>query len=229
MAKTILNLTQSSRVIICMPHPDDEAVFVSGLIKKITTTKIPLLCITFTRGEKSTLRFTLSPNEDLATARIRELTKSYQVLGVTDFKILDFPDGELEQYHPEVDQVIKKYFREFSPTHVVTLEPDGIYGHPDHIALSRCVTQAITHQQLVYTTVSERYIMPSARSMAKKSTIQPIKPTHKLVLTPSESLTKLQSLLCHRSQFLRFPRIFLSLIHFLLNDMLFHEYYSYKE
>jgi LmbE family N-acetylglucosaminyl deacetylase len=223
-----LGINSTSRVLVCMPHPDDEAVFTSGIIQKIIAAHIPLRCITFTRGEQSTLRFTLSPDVNLAAARIKEQTNAYRSLGVTDFDILDYPDGGLEKYPKDIKSQIKQELSNFKATHVVTLEPDGIYGHPDHIALSQYVTQSAGSATVLYATVAPRYIMPSARHMAKKSTIQPLKPTCGLVLTPTQAWVKITALLSHRSQFLHFPRVFLSLAHFLQNDMLFHEYYAYK-
>lgn len=225
-----MGIKSSSRVLVCMPHPDDEAVFISGLLQYLSSQNIPTQCLTFTAGENSTLRFGLKPNQDLATARKNELSKAYAILGITNFQILDFPDGGLDQFQPQIKQIIKKYLVEFSPTHLITLEPDGIYGHPDHIALSKSVTNSVTSTQtLIYATVSPGYIMPSARHMAKKSIIKPIIPTHKFKLTRRQSWVKAKSLLAHRSQFLQFPRILFSLIHFLQNDMLAHEYYFIKK
>lgn len=216
----------SSRVLVCMPHPDDEAVFISGLLQHLSSQNILTQCLTFTSGENSTLRFGLKPNQDLAAARKNELSKAYKILGITNFQVLDFPDGGLDQFQPKIKQIVKKYIAEFCPTHLITLEPDGIYGHPDHIALSKSVTSSITSAQtLIYATVSPRYIMSSARHMAKKSIIKPIIPTHRLVLTNHQFWVKIKALLCHRSQFLHFPQIVLSLIHFLQNDMLTQEYY----
>jgi LmbE family N-acetylglucosaminyl deacetylase len=223
-------IKSDSRVLVCMPHPDDEAVFISGLLQHLSSQNIPTQCLTFTAGENSTLRFGLKPNQDLATARKNELSKAYAILGITNFQILDFPDGGLDQIQPQIKQIIKKYLVEFSPTHLITLEPDGIYGHPDHIALSKSVTNSVTSTQtIIYATVSPRYIMPSARHMAKKSVINPIFPTHTLGLNPHQSWVKIKALLAHRSQFLHFPQVLFSLIHFLKNDMLTHEYYFIKK
>jgi LmbE family N-acetylglucosaminyl deacetylase len=222
-----IGIKKSSRVMVFMPHPDDEAVFVSGLIQKILTARIPLRCITVTRGEQSTLRFTLGPDVDLASARLKEQTNAYRSLGVTDFDILDYPDGGLEKRKKDIKTRIKQELAGFKATHVITLEPDGIYGHPDHIALSQYVTESAGNATVLYATVKPDFIMPSARSMAKKNQIKPIKPNYKLTLSPAQVIKKLKALASHRSQFIKFPRILLTFTHFLINDMLAHEYYAY--
>jgi LmbE family N-acetylglucosaminyl deacetylase len=77
-------------------------------------------------------------------------------------------------------------------------------------------------------TVKPDYKLPSASKMAKKSQIKPIAPDYKLKLSISEAVQKIKALKAHRSQFkinLFQPQV---ILFFLMNDMLFHEYYTYK-
>lgn len=224
-----LGISSSSRILVFMPHPDDETVFISGLLQKISRTNPNIKVITVTAGEKSTLRFGLTPDQDLATVRKNELNSALSILGVSDHEVWSFPDGGIEDSLKSVQAKVMEEIQHYQPTHLVTLEPDGIYGHPDHIAVSEAVTKSCPPTiELLYVTVAPRYILPSARKMAKKAIIKPLKPEYKMKLSPQESINKIKALRAHQTQFkinLFNPK---TIIHFLINDMLLHEYYTYQ-
>lgn len=225
---TDLGISPKSRGLIFMPHPDDEAVFISGLLQQLASANIPTRAVTFTSGEKSTLRYTLPASADLATERRKELTQSFKLLGITDFQILDLPDGGLDRATEKIATTITHEIKSFKPSHVVTLEPDGIYGHPDHIALSKAVTGSVKPPvKLLYATVSPNYIFPGARKMAKKKIIKPLLADYRLRLTAKEALNKIKALRTHRSQFKINLLHWKSILFFLKNDMLRHEYFTY--
>ncbi|HWS48565.1 MAG TPA: PIG-L family deacetylase, partial [Candidatus Methanoperedens sp.] len=197
-----LNINSNSRILVFMPHPDDEAVFCSGLLKKLTTNNLPVKLITLTSGEKSTLVFGLKPGDDLATTRRIEQKNSCEILGITDFEVLTFPDGGLKTKEEEVKEIIFQQINLFEPTHVVTLEPDGIYGHPDHIALSKFVCDIVKDPiKLLYATIPEFKKKRPVSKMSEKDEINPIPPEYVLKLTSAESAAKIASLRAHRTQF----------------------------
>ena len=223
-----LSIGPTSRILVVMPHPDDEAIFLGGFLHQLSTNGITTRAITMTVGEKSTLRYGMKPDDNLSEVRQKELTKSFQILGITDFQIHQYPDGELEQNTIKIKQTIQKNISTFKPTHIVTLEPDGIYGHPDHVALSAFVTQVVKKPiQLLYVTVSPDYHLPKASWMAKKKNIQPIHPDYQLKLRPSNIFTKIRSMRAHHSQFvppvtkLPFQSVF-----FFKNKLLTYEYFA---
>lgn len=225
---TDMSITSDSKLLVLMPHPDDEAVFTSSLLQKAAEQQIKTRVITFTQGEASTLRYTLSPNDDLATARKKELVNAFSILKVKDYQILDFPDGGLEDDMKKITTTIKKEIKNFKPTHLITLEPDGIYGHPDHIALSLAVTQTKPRDvKLLYATVSSNHVSSSARKMAKKEVIKPIKPEFRLRMTLSESVNKIRALRAHKTQFQIDLFHTKTIKYFLKNDMVRHEFYTY--
>lgn len=223
-----LGIDKQDRVLVFMPHPDDEAVFMSGFLKKITINKIRVRLVTFTAGEKSTLRYGLSPDEDLAKARRKELENSFRVLGVENFEVLSFPDGGLKNKKSEMKIEIMKQILDFKPTHVVTLEPDGIYGHPDHIALSETANEVVKKPiRLLYATIGEYKIKPKASSMAERE-IHPLKPDFYLRLGLEERLAKLRSLRAHKSQFNISQTKPNDFNIFKVNKMLNYEYFVYR-
>jgi LmbE family N-acetylglucosaminyl deacetylase len=223
-----LGISSTSRILVVMPHPDDEAIFLAGFLHQITAAEIPTRIITMTVGEKSTLRYGLKPTDNLAEAREKELTKSFTSLRIMDFHIYHYPDGKLETLGEKLKKTIKKNIADFQPTHVLTLEPDGIYGHPDHVALSAFVKHVVKKPlQLLYVTVSPNYMLPSAVWMAKKKKIHPLHPDFQLKLRSSDIIAKLKSMRAHHSQFvspiyrLPFEAAFL-----FKNKLLTHEYFA---
>lgn len=225
-----MGISAASRVLVCLPHPDDEAVFISGFLYKLSLSKILTRLLVFTKGEKSTLRYGLSPLDNLAQAREKELAKSLAILGIKDYKVYDFGDGQLENRETEVLTALEQEIRLFQPSHLVTLEPDGVYGHPDHIALSCFVSKYQSQvRKVLYVTVTPNYILPpSASKMAKKSGIKPIAPEYKLKLGLPGFVHKIKSLKVHKSQF-RFSLIHnRNILFFLRNNMLGAEYFAYK-
>lgn len=224
-----LGVGHLSKVLTIMPHPDDEAVFISGLLQKLAQSGTPTRLITCTNGEKSTLRYGLSTDQDLATVRVKELTRATQRLGVTDLETWNFPDGGLEDQSKQLKVKITSTITQYSPSHILVLEPDGIYGHPDHIALTKVVLRCASKITIIFATVSPSFKFPSARKMAKKKIIKPIHPEFKLALTVKETFTKIQVIRTHRSQFRISPIHPETLIYFQINDMLRHEYYCYQQ
>lgn len=220
-----LGIVKTSRVLVVMPHPDDEAIFAGGLIHKLTTEHISVRIITMTLGEQSTLRWGLKAGEKLATVRKKELIRALRILGVTDNHIYQYPDGKLGSIGEKIQKTIRTNIQHFQPTHVITLEPDGIYGHPDHVALSAFVTQEVNkHIQLLYITVSPSYTLPSAVWMAKKIHIKPVHPDFKLKLRPSDIIAKVNSLQAHQSQF---GSPMTKLPFFLKNKLLSYEFFAW--
>ena len=223
-----LGISQQSRILVVMPHPDDEAISLGGLLHQLSVNTIATRVLTMTVGEKSTLRYGLKPTDNLGKIRVQELTRALTVLGIHDFHIYHYPDGKLETAGEKIKKIIQKNIVEFQPTHVITLEPDGIYGHPDHVALSAYVTRVVKKPlKLLYVTVSPTYQLPKAVWMAKKKQIHPIHPDFSLKLHPSDIIAKLKSLRAHHSQFV--PPVFklpFQTAFFLKNKLLSQEFFA---
>lgn len=225
-----LGITKQDRVLICMPHPDDEAAFSAGLITLLTQSNLLVEVVTFTHGEVSTLRYGLADADDLGSVREHELVHAMQVLGVPNHQLLDFGDGQLKHKTSKMTAWIAHKLKTSGFTILVTLEPDGIYGHPDHIALSSSCLTATTSLpcKLLYATVTPNFIQPGARRMAVKEIIEPIKPQYVLKLTLRMILTKLKALNAHTSQLKLSLAQFKTYSFFWKNRMFTHEYFAYS-
>lgn len=201
-----LGIGQDNRVLVVMPHPDDEAVFASGWIQSVVGVGASIKVITCTRGEKSTLRYDVATSSDLAVVRFEEQVKAFRALGVSDYEIWEFPDGELESQTTHLRTSLSAVMKQYRPTDIFVLEPDGVYGHPDHIALTTLVQRCRLDQATIwYLTVAPWYQFSSARAMAKKAVIKPLHPNFRLWLSPAQILGKIRALSAHHSQFQLLP------------------------
>lgn len=121
-------------------HPDDESIAAGGLLALCTDfgAQVSLLCLT--HGE-------LDGGEASATAgqlRATELREACAVLGLANLFPLDYEDGML----PFTDAValeteIRETVERLRPDVVVTFGEDGLYWHPDHIAVHERTTAVI--------------------------------------------------------------------------------------
>ncbi|MEK7592667.1 MAG: PIG-L family deacetylase, partial [Patescibacteria group bacterium] len=196
-----LKISPDSRVLMLMPHPDDETILGAGLLQKLSKSNIETRVVSLTRGEKSTLRFGLKENELLENLREIEFANTLTFLGISDFFAHSLPDGGLEE-SAKLSLTIIREITSYKPTHIITIEPDGVYGHPDHIALTKAVVKETKkHHTLLYLTVTTNYHFPHSRTMAKKKDFRPIHPDIRLTLSLHETLKKICALHTHKTQF----------------------------
>jgi N-acetyl-1-D-myo-inositol-2-amino-2-deoxy-alpha-D-glucopyranoside deacetylase len=91
----------------------------------------------------------------LMAARERELREAAAVLGIARIELLGYRDGFLELTPPgTLDREIANVVEEVRPDVLITFGADGLYWHPDHMALSArtstAVRQATTCRPAVY-------------------------------------------------------------------------------
>lgn len=133
------------RLLCVFAHPDDEALGAGGLLAKYAADGVETFLITATRGEHGW--FGTSEDypgpEELGKIREAELMDSARVLGIKEVTLLDYEDGHLDQVEPwqVIDQIVTE-IRRIKPDVVVTFDPNGVYGHPDHIAISQYTNAA---------------------------------------------------------------------------------------
>lgn len=127
-------------------HPDDETLGTGGVLAKYAAEGVQISLVTATRGQQGWFG---APEEypgpqALGEIRERELREAADTLGIQEVHLLDYIDGELDQADPdEVTAHIVAHLRRIQPDVVITFDPFGVYGHPDHIAISQFTTTAI--------------------------------------------------------------------------------------
>jgi LmbE family N-acetylglucosaminyl deacetylase len=123
-------------------HPDDESFGLAGTVAKYTRQGVPVDLITATRGEKGT-RLHVPEGVPTGVAREAELRTAGKLIGLRQISFLGYIDGELDKADPaEVARKIKEIIERVSPEVLITFGPDGISGHPDHIAAGKAATAA---------------------------------------------------------------------------------------
>lgn len=134
------------RLLCVLAHPDDETLGFGGTLAKYATEGIQTYVVIATRGERGWFG---DPDaypgpEALGRLREAELHAATAVLGVREVALLDYVDGELDSAPPdEVVGLIAGQIRRVRPHVVATFGHDGMYGHPDHIAISQFATAAV--------------------------------------------------------------------------------------
>jgi LmbE family N-acetylglucosaminyl deacetylase len=146
----------SKTLLAVFAHPDDETFGPGGTLAKYADqgTKVHLICAT--RGEvgENSLE-DLGDCADLACRREEELRCAAKVLGLTDIHLLDYQDsgmaGSSANQHPRalvqadpdvLAGQIAQVMHQLQPQVILTFDPYGAYGHPDHIAIHHATVAA---------------------------------------------------------------------------------------
>lgn len=200
-----ININKNSAITLIMPHPDDETGYLAGFIQKAVSEKcrVSLLCLT--NGENSTLRFGMSSNDSLSLKRSKELKEAAKILGVSKLVYFNENDGKISQNVSKISKKISNYLKKTSPDIIVTIEPEGIYGHSDHICLSNIITQLHNKKKynfkLIYVTVHPSFKQKDWAIKMVGRSVKPLEPNICLKLTYKETFLKLKAFRSHRSQF----------------------------
>lgn len=126
------------------PHPDDEAYSAAGTLVLAARAGVDVHVLCATRGEAGEIAHpSLATPETLGDVRAAELAAACRLMGAHPPHFLGYRDGTLAQVDlPEAVGRIVRVIRAVRPQVVITFGPDGVYGHPDHIALHKLVTPA---------------------------------------------------------------------------------------
>ncbi|MFC9234010.1 N-acetyl-1-D-myo-inositol-2-amino-2-deoxy-alpha-D-glucopyranoside deacetylase [Streptomyces decoyicus] len=150
----------SRRLLLVHAHPDDESINNGVTMAKYAAEGALVTLVTCTLGEEGEVippeLAALAPDRDdtLGPYRARELAAAMEALGVTDHRFLGGPGryrdsgmmGGVQNERPDafwqapLDEAaahLVAVIREVRPQVLVTYDPDGGYGHPDHIQAHR--------------------------------------------------------------------------------------------
>lgn len=123
-------------------HPDDESVTCGGLLALCAAqgARVAVLCLT--RGEAGPS--SAPDGRALGTRRADELRSAAATLGISDVELLGHPDGMLPWVEADaLERDIRATVLRLRPDVVVTFGADGLYWHPDHIAVHERVTAVV--------------------------------------------------------------------------------------
>ena len=128
-------------------HPDDESLACGGLLAWCAHLGASVSVCCATGGELgSTGMSSISPPgpAEIRRARIHELENAVRILGVANLVVLDHEDGMLPWTDAgPLEADLRETICRLHPDVVITFGDDGLYGHPDHIALHDRTTAAV--------------------------------------------------------------------------------------
>lgn len=146
--------TQSSRagrtVIFVHAHPDDEAIFTAATMRRLADRGGRVILVTATGGELGEPLTPLAVGETMSARRRAELELAAARLGVSRLVLLGRRDSGMPGWpsarHPlafargRVDVLARRVAglaESESAEAIVHYDDQGIYGHPDHVAVHR--------------------------------------------------------------------------------------------
>ncbi|MFI0729488.1 N-acetyl-1-D-myo-inositol-2-amino-2-deoxy-alpha-D-glucopyranoside deacetylase [Streptomyces sp. NPDC021225] len=153
------------RLLLVHAHPDDESINNGASMAKYAAEGAHVTLVTCTLGEEGEIippalaHLAADRDDALGPHRIGELAVAMKALGVSDHRFLGGPGryrdsgmmGAPQNDRPqcfwraEVDEAaahLVEVVREMRPQVLVTYDPHGGYGHPDHIQAHRVAMRA---------------------------------------------------------------------------------------
>jgi N-acetyl-1-D-myo-inositol-2-amino-2-deoxy-alpha-D-glucopyranoside deacetylase len=141
-------------------HPDDEAILTGGVLARAAAGRWRAAVVTCTGGERGEVvgagfdPAAIGPR--LGSVRAEELARSLDILGVGPPRLLGYRDsgmaGDAGNADPaafwraDLDEAVGRmvgHIRAFRPAVLVTYDPYGGYGHPDHVQTHRVALVAV--------------------------------------------------------------------------------------
>ncbi len=134
------------RLLAVLAHPDDESFAIGGTIARYASGGVSVHLVTATSGQSGRWFHGEDRPDDDEVGRVREkeLRDAADVLGIREVHLLGYRDGALDRLEPrEAVAKIADHIRRIRPQVVVTFDPFGVYGHPDHVAICRLTNAAV--------------------------------------------------------------------------------------
>lgn len=144
-------------ILALFAHPDDESFGPGGTLARYAAEGANVHVIIATDGIAGSVEddsYRLS-HDTLAQVRSTELSNAAVELGVTSIWSLPYRDsgmrGSPDNEHPDaliqqpIEQLaaeVQEYMERLHPQVVITHDPFGGYGHPDHVRCCQAVTAA---------------------------------------------------------------------------------------
>ncbi len=207
-------------VVFFHAHPDDEALLTSGTMAELAAAGHRVVLIVATAGEAGLAATELRADGRLGERRRDELARSAATLGVQRTEVLGYADSGLaEQPTPapppgrlprladadpdEVAARVAKILTEEDADVLTTYDPQGGYGHPDHLAVHVIGTAAALAAR---TAVVLQATVPRDRLLAVARVVNRLLPrSRKVDLEPWENAYSASAEITHcidvRAQF----------------------------
>jgi len=196
-------LNDKFSLLAIFAHPDDETFRPGGTLALLARRGVRVEVLTFTRGQAGSCGDPpLCTPSELPAVRERELRSACAVLGLQPPRLLDYEDGRLAEADPE--QVIAQILaivNEIKPQVLLSFGPDGLSGHPDHIAVGQWAAETFRRAQ----EIAALYTVAVPRSLAESLNMRQVRavPDEMIALAVDVSAvweTKLAAMHAHATQ-----------------------------
>ncbi|MCY7482872.1 bacillithiol biosynthesis deacetylase BshB2 [Paenibacillus alvei] len=132
------------RIVVVLPHPDDEGIMAGTLARHIHQGKIvTYACLTLGEMGRNMGNPLLANRVTLPFIRKQELLEACKRIGIEDVRMWGYHDKTIEfEEQDKLSQRIAELLLELQPEIVYTFYP-GHSVHPDHDATGAAVVQAV--------------------------------------------------------------------------------------
>ncbi|GGL11073.1 PIG-L deacetylase family protein [Deinococcus radiotolerans] len=144
-------------LLAVLAHPDDEVLRCGGTLARAAARGADVTLVCLTRGEAGRNTDPTLSVTDLGRQREQELQQACTHLGIHPPVFLNYRDSgrgnRLRRDDPqatinadplEIEQRILDVIRQVRPQVLITFDPHGMYGHPDHLVAHRVATAAFS-------------------------------------------------------------------------------------
>ena len=176
----------SRKLLAIFAHPDDESFGPGGTLALYARQGVEVSLVCATRGEVGNIPQSLQEEQrSLGELREEELRCAGDELGINKIDFLNYRDsgmsGSEDNQHPqalaaaplaEVAAKISDHLLRIDPQVVITFDPFGGYGHPDHLAIHQATLHAFNNtryqsslglKKLYYATFQRRTVYAAVR------------------------------------------------------------------
>jgi LmbE family N-acetylglucosaminyl deacetylase len=132
-------------VLAVFAHPDDETLLAGGVLAAFAASGRRVAIVSMTRGERGPIELPgLTAGPALGKVREAELLRAARALGASTAECLDYPDGDLAAVdESQAAQQLSRILVRERPELVLSFSDEGLYWHPDHLAVSRLLDAAL--------------------------------------------------------------------------------------
>ena len=195
-------------LLAVLAHPDDETFRCGGMLALLTRQGVRVQVLTATRGQAGSCGDPpVCRPESLGMVREAELCCACAALGLEPPILLDYQDGALDRVsETEAVNRIMAFVQELRPQVLLTWPPDGLSGHPDHVAVSRWTGLAFQQAAVLESDApASLYHLVLPRSIAGRLGLVHLQAIPDEAVTLTVEVTpvweqKLAAVNCHRTQ-----------------------------
>ncbi|WLW52416.1 N-acetyl-1-D-myo-inositol-2-amino-2-deoxy-alpha-D-glucopyranoside deacetylase [Streptomyces sp. YU58] len=177
------------RLLLVHAHPDDESINNGATMARYAAEGARVTLVTCTLGEHGEVippELAHLSGAALGEYRLRELAQAMRALGVEDFRqlggagryrdsgMMGLPDNDDPAcfWQADVEEAaasLVEVIREVRPQVLVTYDPNGGYGHPDHIQAHRVAMRAAELAEEAGLGIAKVYWNRVPRSVAEEA------------------------------------------------------------